>query len=103
MLNSSDRAKQFLPFDALRGFRESLLEVEKLVEGKKILTSDSEEELNKKFLTVDIGSRVLVKYYYQFEYIESYGIVKKIDTIYKNLYLDNSKISFDDILDIKKL
>lgn len=103
MLNGSDRAKQFLPFDALRGFRESLLEVEKLVEGKKILTSDSEEELNKKFLTVDIGSRVLVKYYYQFEYIESYGIVKKIDTIYKNLYLDNSKISFDDILDIKKL
>ena len=30
-----DRAKQFMPFDALKGFREALAEKEKLVEEKK--------------------------------------------------------------------
>ena len=103
MQNDLDRARQFLPFDALKGFRESLEKTEFLFENKKILSSDSEEELNNKFLSLSIGNYVFVKYYYQFEYVESYGIVKKIDTIYKNLYLSNSKISFDDIIDIKKL
>lgn len=103
MQNDIDRARQFLPFDALKGFRESLEKTEFLLENKKTLSSDSEEELNNKFLSLSIGNYVFVKYYYQFEYVESYGIVKKIDTIYKNLYLSNSKISFDDIIDIKKL
>ena len=103
MQNDLDRARQFLPFDALKGFRESLEKTEFLFENKKTLSSDSEEELNNKFLSLSIGNYVFVKYYYQFEYVESYGIVKKIDTIYKNLYLSNSKISFDDIIDIKKL
>ena len=103
MQNDIDRARQFLPFDALKGFRESLEKTEFLLENKKILSSDSEEELNNKFLSLSIGNYVFVKYYYQFEYVESYGIIKRIDTIYKNLYLSNSKISFDDIIDIKKL
>lgn len=103
MQSNLDRARQFLPFDALKGFRESLERTEFLFENKKTLSSDSEEELNNKFLSLDVGNRVFVKYYYQFEYIETYGIIKKIDTIYKNLYLSNSKISFDDIIDIKKI
>jgi len=103
MQSDIERARQFLPFDALKGFRESLEKTESLLENKKILTSDSEEELNNKFITLDVGNRVLVKYYYQFEYVECYGLVKKIDIIYKNLYLSNSKISFDDIIDIKKI
>ena len=103
MLNDLERARQFLPFDALKGFKESLEKTERLLENKKTLAIDSEEELNNKFLTLSVGSRVLVKFYYLFEYIEAYGTVKKIDTIYKNLYLSNSKISFDDIIDIKKI
>ena len=102
MLNNLERAKQFLPFDALKGFRESLEKTELLFESKKILSDDSEEELNKVFLSLDVGNRVLVKYYDGIEYIETYGIIKKIESIYKNLYLSNSKISFDDIIEIKK-
>lgn len=102
MLNNIDRAKQFLPFDALKGFRESLEQMEIISENKKILMVDSEKELNDKILSLDIGSRVFIKYYYQFEYIEVYGFVKRIDTIYKNLYLNDTKISFDDIIEIKK-
>lgn len=103
MQNDLDRARQFLPFDALKGFRESLEKTEMMLENKKILSCDSEEELNNKFLTLNIGNRVLVKYYYQFDYIETYGMIKKIDTIYKRLYLNNCNISFDDIIDITKL
>ena len=34
-MDRADRAKQFMPFDALKGFREALAEKEKLVEEKK--------------------------------------------------------------------
>ena len=46
-MDRADRAKQFMPFDALKGFREALAEKEKLVEEKKSAerTELTEEEL----------------------------------------------------------
>ena len=35
-----DRAKLFLPFDALKGLQDALRKVEKTVEDKKILSDD---------------------------------------------------------------
>ena len=103
MLNNIDRAKQFLPFDALKGFRESLMLVELVEEKRKLLLEDSENIINDIMIKLKKGDRVLVKYYYGIEYIECHGFVKKIDTIYKKLYLNDGKISFDDIIEIKKL
>lgn len=103
MDNKDFRAKQFMPFDALSGFYD-LIDNENIeIKQKLILSDDSLERLNKKFQELKKGDNVLVKYYYDIDYIETTGIIKKIDTIYKNIYILNSVINIDDIIDIKKL
>lgn len=104
MLNNDiDRAKQFLPFDALKGFREALECIEEDKKGKKILLEDSEDIINDVIIDLKKGDRVIVKYYYGFDYIETIGFIKKVDTVYKCLFLLDSKIDFDDIIGIEKV
>ena len=43
-----ERAKQFLPFDSLKGFRKALIEKEKEIEGKYTILEDKQAILNKK-------------------------------------------------------
>ena len=95
-----DRAKMFLPFDALKGLQDSLKKVEKCVEERIILSDDIYDDLNDKFIDLKVGDNVLIKYYYNLEYIESSGVINKIDYNNKNIYLMNSVINVDDIVDI---
>ena len=95
-----DRAKLFLPFDALKGLQEHLRIVEKISEEMIILSDDIYNDLNDKFNDLKVGDNVLIKYYYNLEYIESSGIIKKIDYNNKNIYLMNSVINVDDVVDI---
>ena len=95
-----DRAKQFLPFDALTGFRYFLSQSEKIDESKIDLSEDLSIIINKKISMLNKGMKVRIKYYYGSEYVETTGIIKKIDNIYKKIYLLNSKIDINDILDI---
>ena len=96
-----DRAKLFLPFDALKGLQEHLRIVEKVSEEMIILSDDIYDDLNDKFIDLKVGDNVLIKYYYNLEYIESSGIIKKIDYNNKNIYLMNSIINVDDVVDIQ--
>lgn len=96
-----DRAKLFLPFDALKGLQEHLRMVEKCVEDKVILSDDFYDALNNKFNSLRVGDNILIKYYYNLEYIESSGVIKKIDYNNKNIYLMNSVINVDDIVDMQ--
>ena len=98
-----ERAKQFLPFDALNGFRDFLSLSEKNIEDKTELSDDLTNIINKKIAILKKGMKVQIKYYYGSEYIETTGVVKRIDCTYKNIYLSNSKIGFSDILDIDVL
>lgn len=90
MQNNDFRAKQFLPFDALKGFKEAL----KIIE----LKVDNIDYVNKIINKLEIGSRVTIKYYVDFEYVETNGIVKKIEN--KKIYLLDSIINFEDIIDV---
>ena len=96
-----DRAKLFLPFDALKGLQEHLRRVEKIKEDKLVLSSDINDDLNNKFNNLKVGDNILIKYYYNLEYIESSGIIKKIDYDNRNIYLMNSIINVDDVVDIQ--
>ena len=98
MLNNVDRAVQFQPFDALNGFRAALNEVERIVESKKILSEDIFAELDDKIIGLKKGDLVHIKHYYNFEYIETTGTVRKIDGILRKMYLSNCVIDFDDII-----
>lgn len=97
------RAKQFMPFDALKGFYE-LIDIEKIIiNEKKELSDDMQLVLNNKLKSLSKGDKVIVKYYYNVDYIETLGVVKRIDYIYKKLYIMNSAMNFEDILSIEKI
>lgn len=90
MQNNDFRAKQFLPFDALKGFNEVL----KIIE----LKVDNNDYVKESISKLQIGDKVTIKYYLDFEYIETTGIVKKIEK--EKIYLLDSVINFEDIIDI---
>lgn len=97
MLNSN-RIKIFMPFDSLKGFKESLERVEKLHENEFV----EEEKIIDKIKKINIKDRVEVYYFYNFEYINTIGEVKNIDYKNKVITISNSKILFEEIDEIKK-
>ena len=101
MQNNDFRAKQFMPFDALKGFKEALKLIEKQKQDKKILSEDNTSSLNNKLKKLKKNDNVTIKYYSGMEYIETSGKIKKIDTINKSIYILNSKIDIEDIIDIE--
>lgn len=99
-MQNKDRAKIFMPFDALAGFREGLEQACKKYNSKKSISEEMENELNEKLKALKKGDKVKIKYYYNIDYNEIIGNIRNIDITNRLLFLDSSKVSFDDILDI---
>lgn len=95
------RAKQFLPFDALPGFREALKREEIKVETKKELTDDSIDIINNIISSIKKDDTISVEYYYGIEYIETIGKVKRITK--DKIILINTSINIEDIIKIEVL
>ena len=99
--NRVARAKQFLPFDALKGLQEALREKEIEYEEKKELSEETLAELNNKFNQIEKGSFVKIRYYRNGRYSEIKGIVTYIDYIKKRIQVDKiENINICDIIDI---
>lgn len=96
-----DRAKQFMPFAALKGFEEALKKKEVLSVQKIELSDCMAEELNRKFLLLEKGKTVAVTYYFQGDYICLKGAVTLIDSNYRILRIEDTRIHFDDISEIE--
>ena len=92
MQNNDFRAKQFLPFDSLIGFRELL---------KKVENGSFEDSIL--FDNIKCGDKIKVKYYYDSSIFVFIGIVRRVDLNKKKLYLINSIINLDDVSSIKIL
>lgn len=96
----SDRARQFLPFDALKGFKDLIKEVERVKVNKKELTEENIEKLSKTILSLEKGMMVKVIYFEQDEYLKLEGIVSKIDISNRFIMIVKKRISLDDIFEI---
>lgn len=96
----SNRAKQFAPFDALKGFREALKEKEKIKIDKKELSEDRAKEINDLLKNMKEGMLTTLVYYLDGEYIQLTGIVLKIEKQKRYLQIAERIIHFDDIYDI---
>ncbi len=96
----SDRAKQFMPFAAVKGLTEALAKKEKVPVPKVEMSEELAEELNKKIHCIQKGMTVTVTYFYDNEYICLTGIVIQLDDIFRTLRIGDVKIAFDDILDV---
>lgn len=99
-MSKQDRAKQFLPFNSLRGYYELIAEKEKEVIPKRDLSENDIEELSNKLKMIEKNMMIKLKYYDIDRYVDVEGIVTKID--YENNYLVivKTKISFSDISNI---
>ena len=95
-----DRAKQFMPFAALKGYGIALREKERIVVPKKELSEDYQEELDFKLRQVRKNDMVTVVYFHEGEYLKVTGMVSRLDVAARVLKVVNTKISFDDIYDI---
>ncbi|MGN1148486.1 MAG: YolD-like family protein [Lachnospiraceae bacterium] len=100
-MDRADRAKQFMPFDALKGFREALKEKEKVTVPKIELSEYARDELDRKLHQVEKNDIVTVVYFCEGEYLKITGMVARLDTTARILRIVNTKISFDDIYDIQ--
>lgn len=88
-MTRASRAKQFLPFDALPGFKEALKEKEIKKEAKIELAEDSLQELESKLNELEKGSIIKLIYYKNNRYIETIGTVAKIDYMRKKIILSH--------------
>ena len=101
MLTREERAKQFLPFDALKGFKEALKEKENEYVEKIELAQEQIEEISDKLKIIETNTEVEIVHYFNRQYFKTKGIVKKIDIIKKQITIDETKINFIDIFKIE--
>lgn len=92
-----DRAKQFAPFAALKGFEEALRAKEKVVLAKRDLSEEEMDALNNAINTVCFGDMVIARFYQGDECIELQGVVSRIDIDAKIIKIINTKIMFEDL------
>ena len=95
-----NRAKQFVPFAAVKGYEEALRAKEKIVVEKIELSEEKKVELDFKLHQIKKNDMVTVVYFYKDEYIKLEGMVSRMDKDARVLKIVNTKIPFEDIYDI---
>ena len=100
-MSAEQRAKQFMPFAALRGFYDLIREKERIVVPKHEIAEDKAAELSEKMKLVERGMMVKVLYYSDGEYVSVEGIVSKIDLDFRKLIVVKTEINLDDIWDVE--
>lgn len=99
--NYAERAKLFLPFDALKGFREALAEKEHIIVPRIELSEEMAEELDRKLRQLRPGDMITAVYYSNSEYVEQSGLISRIDPDRRILQIVETRIPFDDIVEIR--
>ncbi len=107
-MSIQNRASQFAPFNALTGYSDLIDEASKIRDKKIELYKDLEDNINDKLIyiidNIKDSINIIVTYYdnKNMKYIKKKCIVKKVDTIYNFIKLDdNTKISLFDIINIE--
>lgn len=96
-----NRAKQFVPFAALKGYEEALRAKEKVVVEKIELSEEKKQELDYKLHQIHKNDIITVVYFCKDEYIKLEGMVSRLDTDARILKVVNTKIAFDDIYELE--
>ncbi|MBE5898359.1 MAG: YolD-like family protein [Lachnospiraceae bacterium] len=100
-MTRENRAKQFAPFAALKGFEDGIKWKEKVYVDKKELSEESLERLDNKFKEIKKNDIITIVYYNKGEYLRVTGMVARIDITARVLQVINTKIKFEDIYDIE--
>ena len=103
-MRREDRAKQFMPFAALKGYEAALREKERFTEPRIVLGEDSAEMLDRKLRIVREGDEVRIRHYWKRRSVEVEGRVMKMLAQQRKIQLNGGiEIRFDDIAHIEVL
>lgn len=100
-MDRMNRAKQFMPFDALKGFREALAEKERIIVPKRELSEEQKEKLDYKIHQIRKMDIITAEYFFNGEYVKKTGVVSDINETSRTLKIVNTKIPFNDISDLQ--
>ena len=103
-MDKEDRAKQFLPFDAMKGLHEALLRQEDLSTRVDRIELGEEDvaALSKTLSEIGRGDRIRVTFYRDGHYQVKEDIVLRLDEVKRLISFDGDKILFDDLLAIER-
>ena len=98
----SRRAKQFAPFDALKGLKEAIAAKERRPEPRRELTEDKKAEINLILTNLRKGQQITVVYYGEREQesLQITGEVMKVDAYWQILQVNKVAIDFSEIYTI---
>ncbi len=102
MAGRADRAKQFMPFAALKGYYELILEKEAEKQPRRTLSEEDSAVLSDKLKRLEKGQYVRVNYYNGRVYTTLSGKVTVVDYTYRAVRIGEKRIWFDDITDISE-
>ena len=98
-MSQKDRAAQFAPFAALTGHKQLIQETQRLTEDKKELDENKKSILNQKLLYfIETKEKIKITYFKKDQkksggdYLTTIQRIKKIDSIYKTITLQNVKL-----------
>lgn len=89
-----DRARQFSPFAALRGYYELVHERERVVEPRQPLSEEEARTLDEAVASLQRGAMVRAVYYEKDAYRTIVGTVSQVDMIYHDLWIVRTRIPF---------
>lgn len=101
-MTREERAKQFMPFDAMKGLSEALRDREErhLRVEKREITDEAADNISCILSRLERGMRAEIEYHHAFHDLRAEGMITDISYAYKFLKLDDCKIYFDEIYDI---
>ena len=98
----SERAKQFAPFDALKGLQKALrlkeYEHDRMVRGD--IDDETIDKISKQLQKIKKNDSIYIKYFEDGYYKELQEKVKRIDVNKREVELESKTIFFDDLFDL---
>lgn len=99
-MSRQNRAKQFMPFAALKGYEEELRKKEKITVPRMEISEDCFEELDRTIKQVQPGNIVSAVYYEDGQYVRRTGMVAHLDFDKRILQIVDTRIPLDDIVEL---
>lgn len=96
-----DRARQFMPFAALKGYHELARERERVPEPKHTITEELVTMLSETIASLSKGDTITIKHYENDRYTTTCGLVTEVDETFRTIRIVKKDIAFNDILSIK--
>lgn len=103
MVSPEDRARQFMPFAALKGYYDLVRERERKVEPRRELTEEDALRLSAQVTTLHKGDMVKITYYDKDAYLVAEGVVTQVDLLSRVVRVVKTPIEFGDIEGIEVL